>query len=1038
MALFTAATTAKTKPERMEKASEFATAVIKAGLAASFHQLKINDLLNEALTKQGKTGGPCREGALYCVNELCTQAAIAPMFLFASLANMMELQGDKLKPVATAAKEACDNVVKVDANMAGHLLPALLTKVISPKANVDRFEKIGNICKANPKQVAPLMSEAITIIKAYAKDVNSDVAMASRDCLKALCAVCPNPDMAPFLPALQKCLEDEREIPETVFKMASTTFVADVDSSTLSIMAPVLFKGLQTTSTSSVKRQSARIIENFCKLVNEPRFLGPFTMNLQPLLDSNKVSEKDPECRGILAKAAEALSIKTKQGMALTFDSVAATKVVAEKAGECKEEFNYVYTVVTAQATLLNEIQEYTVAAWEKSIVPVLTATGAMASDAAKAFVEAVRAVAEASREEVEEEEVDDGAEVLCDLNFGLAYGNKVLLRKTKLKLLRGHRYGLLGQNDSGKTSLLQALADYKVEGFPSADECRTIFVATDIKTELADLTVIEYMFNDPLLKNSGVTIEQMEARLLSVGFKEGAPATTKQKVGTLSGGWRMKLALSRAMLLKADILLLDEPTNHLDTYNVKWVEAYLLGLSDVTSIMVSHDSGLLTRVCTKMVEIHDLKLRYHHGNLESLVAARPEAKHYFELAKEGKFDFNFPCPGPLPGVKSKGKAILRMDNIKFTYPGVKKAQLVNVSVQVSLSSRVACVGENGAGKSTMIKLLTGELEPDEGSGDVVKHPNCRVGYIAQHAFHHIENFLDISASEYVRQRYANGGDNEELVKVTSIPTAAEIELMESHFEMKWPADENGKVIVTKEIVEKFTERRRDVKTPKGMEYEVQFKNKTGLFYVNRKVLEERGFTKRLNALDERIALRATQFARPLTKENVEKHLADVGLAAEFGTHMRIGALSGGQKVKVVLAAALWSQPHILILDEPTNYLDRESLGALARAIHRFEGGVVMITHNSQFCDNLCPVVWHLQNNTLDVKGDAEWMAEAAKKEIVVSSIDEESLVDKFGNTIEIKKVKKLTSKEKKEKARRRAVRYKETGDDYDSAEDEL
>merc|ERR1712063_208575 len=105
--------------------------------------------------------------------------------------------------------------------------------------------------------------------------------------------------------------------------------------------------------------------------------------------------------------------------------------------------------------------------------------------------------------------------------------------------------------------------------------------------------------------------------------------------------------------------------------------------------------------------------------------------------------------------------------------------------------------------------------------------------------------------------------------------------------------------------------------------------------------------------LDERIALRATQFARPLTKENVQKHLADVGLAPEFSTHMRIGALSGGQKVKVVLASALWNQPHILILDEPTNYLDRESLGALARAIRAFEGGVVMITHNSQFCDNL-------------------------------------------------------------------------------------
>ena len=78
--------------------------------------------------------------------------------------------------------------------------------------------------------------------------------------------------------------------------------------------------------------------------------------------------------------------------------------------------------------------------------------------------------------------------------------------------------------------------------------------------------------------------------------------------------------------------------------------------------------------------------------------------------------------------------------------------------------------------------------------------------------------------------------------------------------------------------------------------------------------------------------------ARPLNAVNVEKHLEDIGLECEFGTHMRIGALSGDQKVKVVLAAALWNCPHMLILDEPTNYLDRDSLAALAGAIKGFDG----------------------------------------------------------------------------------------------------
>ncbi len=95
--------------------------------------------------------------------------------------------------------------------------------------------------------------------------------------------------------------------------------------------------------------------------------------------------------------------------------------------------------------------------------------------------------------------------------------------------------------------------------------------------------------------------------------------------------------------------------------------------------------------------------------------------------------------------------------------------------------------------------------------------------------------------------------------------------------------------------------------------------------------------------------MRATQYARPLNAVNVEKHLEDIGLEREFGMRMRVGALSGGQKVKVVLAAALWNCPHMLILDEPSNYMDRDSLAALAGAIKDFDGGVVMITHSNQF-----------------------------------------------------------------------------------------
>merc|ERR1711916_208678 len=136
----------------------------------------------------------------------------------------------------------------------------------------------------------------------------------------------------------------------------------------------------------------------------------------------------------------------------------------------------------------------------------------------------------------------------------------------------------------------------------------------------------------------------------------------------------------------------------------------------------------------------------------------------------------NFPKPGPLEGVNNRAKPVMTMGNVEFTYPGAPTPQLKNVNVKVALASRVACVGANGAGKSTMIKLLTGELKAS--SGTVRKHPNCRFAYVAQHAFHHIEQHLDKSPNEYIRWRFDGGDDKEARLKSTAIITPEEKKLM--------------------------------------------------------------------------------------------------------------------------------------------------------------------------------------------------------------------------------------------------------------------
>merc|ERR1719428_1176944 len=141
------------------------------------------------------------------------------------------------------------------------------------------------------------------------------------------------------------------------------------------------------------------------------------------------------------------------------------------------------------------------------------------------------------------------------------------------------------------------------------------------------------------------------------------------------------------------------------------------------------------------------------------------------------------------------------------------------------------------------------------------------------------------------------------------------------------------------------------------------------------------GWDRAMKAVDLKMAQRAGLFIRTLSTKNVEQHLEQCGLSREFGTHYRMSALSGGQKVKVVLAAAMWMQPHIIILDEPTNYLDRDSLGALATAVKNYAGGCIIISHNNEFYSALCPEVWSVVDGRCTVSG-SEWMdaAEKARK----------------------------------------------------------
>ena len=173
--------------------------------------------------------------------------------------------------------------------------------------------------------------------------------------------------------------------------------------------------------------------------------------------------------------------------------------------------------------------------------------------------------------------------------------------------------------------------------------------------------------------------------------------------------------------------------------------------------------------------------------------------------------------------------------------------------------------------------------------------------------------------------------------------------------------------------------------------------------YETREKLAELGWGQLCKQYDLKVAAEAAGLdLRSVTKREVQAHLDDFGLEKEFGTFGKIRGLSGGQKVKLVLAAAMWNQPHLLVLDEPTNYLDRDALGALAAAIKAFAGGVLMITHNKEFYSALCDEEWHVDAGKVVVQGEAGERLEASagarrkSKKAVADDDDEDKCT---GNT---------------------------------------
>jgi elongation factor 3 len=392
-----------------------------------------------------------------------------------------------------------------------------------------------------------------------------------------------------------------------------------------------VLRGLKDKKETT-KRKSCVILDNMTKLVPDPREVLPFTGILVPQLKKATAEISDPEARGVAERAYDTM-LRAQEGSELrSADPDAVKKAIKDPIGEnCRyDDIEAITTYLAGVCCGLTVYRNFDKAVWTE-----VFADFKLSSDVAESTCDLCFKAA--NNVEVDDFEEEEGLD-LCNCTFTLGYGSLTLLNNTRLYLKRGGNYGLLGPNDCGKTTLMKAINNEQVEGFPPKSELKTAFVEHGIgeAEPECDWSPFDYLLDEPVIKamfDAGETsMEQMETELSNVGFKRGDKLD--MTLGQLSGGWKMKMGLVRAKMMDADILMLDEPTGHLDKFNIAWLIEYINSLKSrekpVTVIAVSHDTEYLQKTTTPKLEIEDPNFRNITGHNVEFFKKKTEAKNYF------------------------------------------------------------------------------------------------------------------------------------------------------------------------------------------------------------------------------------------------------------------------------------------------------------------------------------------------------------------------------------------------------------------------
>ncbi|KAJ0247006.1 ABC transporter F family member 4 [Hirschfeldia incana] len=545
--------------------------------------------------------------------------------------------------------------------------------------------------------------------------------------------------------------------------------------------------------------------------------------------------------------------------------------------------------------------------------------------------------------------------------SFSVSARGKELLKNASVKISHGKRYGLVGPNGMGKSTLLKLLAWRKI---PVPKNIDVLLVEQEVVGDDKSALLAVVSANEELVKlreeaaalvnssadneedddDSGEKLAEVYERLQILGSDAAEAQASKILAGlgftkemqvrptkSFSGGWRMRISLARALFVQPTLLLLDEPTNHLDLRAVLWLEEYLCRWKK-TLVVVSHDRDFLNTVCTDIIHLHDQNLHFYRGNFDGFETG------YEQRRKEMNKKFEI--------YDKQVKAAKRSGNRAQQEKVKDKAKFVAAKEASKSKGKGKAVDDDGPAPEAPRKWRDYSVEfhfpePTELTPPLLQLIDVSFCYPNRPDFRLSDVDVGIDMGTRVAIVGPNGAGKSTLLNLLAgdlVPSEGEVRRSQ------------------KLRIGRYSQHFVDLLTM----------GETPVQYLLRLHPDQEGFSK---------------------QEAVRAKLGKFGLPSH--NHLTpIAKLSGGQKARVVFTSISMSKPHILLLDEPTNHLDMQSIDALADALEEFSGGVVLVSHDSRLISRVCEddeksQIWVVEDGTVSFfDGTFEEYKEDLQREI--------------------------------------------------------